>query len=346
MREPAPARTAFLLCFGGRFRARGLLALAMLALCPAACGGREERAAPNAGADAQTAAPVVEETAPEDARARNARLLAEAVAGPWRSPEERARDRWRRPGETLAFFGLEPDMTVVEAWPGGGWYTNIIAPYLKAGGGVYIAAGFDPARSAEAAAASARFSRAFADRPDVYGTVRVSVLGGASPLASPGEADMALTFRNVHNWLDQGVAPGVFAAFYEALTPGGVLGVVEHRAAPEAGDGESHGGYVTEKTVIGLAEAAGFVLEEASDVNANPADDRDHPFGVWTLPPVRRSAPAPGTEAPGFPSGFPRGKYDAIGESDRMTLRFRKPGGDGAAVETSTEDMMDEIVDE
>lgn len=241
------------------------------------------------------------------------------------------RDIHRHPKETLLFFGAEPSMTVVEAWPGGGWYANVIAPFLARGGGVYYAAGLDPKSSEQATAAVSAFAEKFDDNPSLYGTVRLSALGGDDPIAPDGSADMVLTFRNVHNWLVSGDAEENFKAFYAALKPGGVLGVVEHRANPDiSADEEGSSGYVREATVQALAEAAGFEFEAASEINANPHDTKDHPFGVWTLPPVRRSSAIRGVVDP----DLDRAKYDAIGESDRMTLRFRKPfAAEGALLE-------------
>ncbi|NWG91781.1 MAG: class I SAM-dependent methyltransferase, partial [Parvularculaceae bacterium] len=238
-----------------------------------------------------------------------------------RTPEEKARELWRHPKETLAFFGVEPTMTIVEVWPGAGWYAKILAPYLKSGGGVYHAAHFDPESDARAAAAVDQFRADFSDKT-VFGDVRVSALG-AGPIAPPESADVVLTFRNVHNWLASDDAEAHFRAFYAALKPGGVLGVVEHRANEDWDDEDGATGYVKESTVKALAEAAGFVFEASSEINANPRDTKDHPFGVWTLPPVRRSSASPGQPDP----TVDRAKYDAIGESDRMTLKFRKPHG-------------------
>lgn len=260
-----------------------------------------------------------DEAAPATETPPAAAMLDAAIAGDHRTAEEKARDAWRHPKETLAFFGVEPDMTVVEIWPGGGWYTKILAPYLASGGGVYIAAQRDPASSPRAAEAVQKFKDAYADTA-LYGDIRVSVLGDGAEVAPAGTADVVLTFRNVHNWMSAGEAEANFAAFYRALKPGGVLGVVEHRAREEAGDDVSSG-YVKGSTVKALAEGAGFVFVEASEINANPADTKDHPFGVWTLPPVRRSSESPGQEDP----ALDRAKYDAIGESDRMTLKFVKP---------------------
>lgn len=243
-------------------------------------------------------------------------LLDAAINGDQRPAEDKARDEWRHPKETLEFFGVKPDMTVVEIWPGGGWYTRILAPYLHSGGGAYYAAQVDPASNERAAAAVDRFKEAFGDK-DVYGDVHVTALG-AGDITPEGTADAVLTFRNVHNWLSGGTADANFAAFYKALKPGGVLGVVEHRA-DEAG--EDGAGYVKVSTVRKLAENAGFEFVAESEINANPADTKDHPFGVWTLAPVRRSSQSPGDA----PADFDRAKYDAIGESDRMTLKFVKP---------------------
>jgi predicted methyltransferase len=270
------------------------------------------------------------EEATEAAPLTATELLDAVIAGDHRTPEERARDQYRHPKETLLFFGLEPGMTVVEIWPGGGWYTNILAPFSKRGGGVYYAAGLDPAASERAAKAVADFEAKFVSNPDIYGDVKLTALGKGD-IAPPGTADIILTFRNVHNWLVAGTAEANFRAFYDALRPGGVLGVVEHRADPgstEADEGRS--GYVREATVKTLAEAAGFEFDSSSEINANPKDTKDHPFGVWTLPPVRRSSAVAGVEDP----DFDRAKYDAIGESDRMTLKFVKPlGAEGALLQ-------------
>ncbi len=246
-------------------------------------------------------------------------LLDAALKGTNRSDEDRARDAWRHPRETLRFFGVAPAMTVVEIWPGGGWYTRILAPYLKSGGGIYYAAQIDPAAGERAAAAVDRFRTDFA-AADVYGAVRITTLG-AGEIAPEDSADVILTFRNVHNWMSRGTAEENFKTFYRALKAGGVLGVVEHRADEGASDQDASSGYVKESTVKTIAEAAGFEFVESSEINANPNDTRDHPYGVWTLPPVRRSSPSPGQENP----NFDRAKYDAIGESDRMTLKFIKP---------------------
>ncbi len=288
---------------------------AVLSLGLAACGGGEETA------------PATEEAAPMDDAAR----LDAVLAGDHRSEEERARDEFRHPKETLQFFGLEPDMTVVEVYPGGGWYTQVIAPYLETGGGKLYAASFPAEGASERArAALDTFRTTYVENPDVYGDVEMTTLGEGHHIAPEGSADMVVTFRNIHSFMGRGIAEGTFEEFYRALKPGGVLGVVEHRAdgADVPRDGSS--GYVYTDDVVAMAEAAGFEFEDASEINANAADTKDHPFGVWTLPPVRRSAQINGEDDP----NFDRARYDAIGESDRMTLKFRKPiAADGALLE-------------
>ena len=255
----------------------------------------------------------------------------EAIAtGDHRAEAAKARDQYRHPVETLEFFGLEPDMTVVEIWPGGGWYTDIIAPYLATGDGTYYAAGFEIGDSERARNSFANFQEKLSD--DFYGTVEYTVLSAdAEGVAPDGTADMVLTFRNIHNWMNGGFADKAFADFYDALKPGGVLGVVEHRL-PEGReqDPRALSGYVSEATVIEMAENAGFTFVEASEVNANPADTADHPFGVWTLPPTLRAGNYGEEEDP----NFDKEPYREIGESDRMTLKFRKPAtADGALLE-------------
>jgi len=235
-----------------------------------------------------------------------------AVNAPGRTPENKLRDSWRHPAETLSFFGLKPGMTVVEVSPGGGWYTEILAPAVGPSGRVY-AAHTNPAASERAAAAVKRYQDKLEADP-VYKNVTVTVMGKDSyDIAPAGSADMVLTFRNVHSWMGPGFAQEAFNAFAKALKPGGVLGVVEHRL-PESGTQDPKGGsgYVKESEVIKMAEKAGFRLAARSEINANPADTANWPKGVWTLPP--NYAEGPETKA----------KYDAIGESDRMTLRFVK----------------------
>jgi predicted methyltransferase len=250
--------------------------------------------------------------------------LQQAVGGEWRDAAERSRDADRHPEEVLTFLGLEPGMTVVEISPGSGWYTRILAPYVNRSGGAFFAAGFDPNdESAYAQRGLTNFKTQFLDQPDIYGPIEVTVVGPTSEGVSPeASADLILTFRSAHNWVPSGYAEKVFADLYRALKPGGVLGVVDHRL-PEDVEAENgvRGGYIQESVVVALAETAGFVLEASSPVNANAADTADHPFGVWTLPPTGLTAGFGKSRDP----NFDRTRYDAIGESDRFTLRFRKP---------------------
>ena len=221
--------------------------------------------------------------------------LAAAVSGAWRNPDNVARDGYRHPRETLQFFGVMPDDTVIEITPGGGWYAEILAPYLREDG-QYVAAVVDPMALPEG-------------RGRDY---QANSKAGLETLFA-GSADAVLTFRNVHNWRSNGQAEGMFQGFFDVLKPGGVLGVVEHRAAADV-PADDRSGYVGQAQVVAMAQAAGFVLDASSEVNANPRDTKDHPNGVWTLPPGNRH------------EDTDRAKYQAIGESDRMTLRFRKPG--------------------
>lgn len=244
--------------------------------------------------------------------------LDEVLAGPQRSAENRARDGYRHPSETLAFFGLKPDQHVVEVWPGSGWYAEVLAPYLRESG-QYVAAGFvtDGAEAPEwRIDMMKKLEARFAADPATFGKPVITQLGLPSAwIAAPaGSADLVLTFRNVHNWLKGGFEAQMFKAFYAALKPGGTLGVVEHRARPGTSiEKMKSSGYVTEALVIELATAAGFQLKGKSEINANTKDTTDHPEGVWTLPPTLRLGDKD------------RDKYLAIGESDRMTLRFVKP---------------------
>ena len=256
-------------------------------------------------------------------KAKAGMSLQEAVAGAWRSPADRARDPWRHPVESLEFWGLKPGQTVVEFWPGAGWYTDILAPYLAANKGRLIAANLEPTDPASTEIVEAYRARLKA-KPKLYGDVEITAFGATSgPVAPAGSADLVLFLRNLHNWMAAGIAEKAFRDAFAALKPGGVLGVEEHRAAPGGvQDVLAPDGYVQEAFAVRLAQEAGFVLDKASEINANPKDDRDHPFGVWTLPPVRLTAPR---GEPADPA-FDRAPYDAIGESDRMTLRFVKPG--------------------
>jgi predicted methyltransferase len=295
-----------------------LLALALLAGCsPAPADSQEAVTEPAAEPAAESA---TEAPAPESA-------LEAALASDVRSPEEKARDVWRHPKETLEFLGVEADDTVVEIWPGGGWYTNILAPWLASGGGNLVAALFDPSgiedaeRVARIETNNENFKSNYTDPK--FGTITYSGFSANSgPLTEPGTADVVLTFRNIHNWMSGGYEQKFFDDAYAALKPGGVLGVVEHRLPSTAvQDPKAPSGYVHEDYVKTLATNAGFQFDGSSEINANPADTADHPYGVWTLPPVSNQ-PKEGEEAP---EGWDPEAYKTIGESDRMTLKFIKP---------------------
>ena len=242
--------------------------------------------------------------------------LKNILNGDHRSAENKARDQYRHPVETLSFFGVKPDMIVIEIFPGGGWYTEILAPLLKDHGS-YYAAGNDPDSVSRYSRESAkRFKEKMKSNNAVYGNVNIAILAPPekTAIAPPGSADMVLTFRNIHNWMNAGYADEVFNAMYRALKPGGVLGVVEHRGNPRIPqDPEAKSGYVNQDYAIRLAEKAGFKFVASSEVNANPQDAKDYPKGVWTLPPTLRL------------KNEDRDKYLRIGESDRFTLKFVKP---------------------
>lgn len=244
--------------------------------------------------------------------------LAMMLDNPARSDANKARDPYRRPLETLAFFGVRDDMTVVEIWPGGGWYSEILAPYLQDNGQFY-AAHFPTSETREGYIAS---RQRYADRianDAAFSAVQLTEFSPveATVIAPAGSADVVLTFRNVHNWYmaagDEGLQ-NAFQQFYTALKPGGILGVVDHRLPEDRPDEQmASSGYVKQSLVLKHAQAAGFVLVDSSEINANPLDTADHPRGVWTLPPSLRL----GDEE--------REKYLAIGESDRFTLKLMKP---------------------
>ena len=253
------------------------------------------------------------------------KALAEAVSGSWRTPANVQRDVWRKPVDALTFWGLKPGMAVLELSPGGGWWTEILAPYARLTKGTYAATAADlsnPDLSQGARDARAQFEKRFSDQ-SVYGPITYVNFGPKSQgLGAPNSVDFVLNGRNFHNWMANGMLDKVMAESFAVLKSGGVLAIEEHRNAPGTEqDPKAQSGYVTEAFVIAAAERAGFKLAARSDLYANPKDDRDHPFGVWTLPPVRRTAPAGQPANPSFDSS----PYDAIGESDRMALRFVKP---------------------
>ncbi|TAJ70107.1 MAG: methyltransferase domain-containing protein [Phenylobacterium sp.] len=263
-------------------------------------------------------------TAAIPAQANDAKLQA-AVAGAQRAPENKARDAARHPAETLTFWGLKPKQTVIELSPGGGYWTEILAPYAKATGGTYVATAADldnPKLSEGAKKGRAAFEAKYGDTAK-YGPIKYVNFGPVSgPLGPPASADLVITARNVHNWMMNGSLDKVLKDAHAVLKPGGVLAVEEHRADPKPELPGVSNGYVSTATVIAAAEKAGFKLADKSEVNANPKDTKDHPFGVWTLPPSRWTTAG----GQGSDPAFDRAKYDAIGESDRMTLRFVKAG--------------------
>lgn len=297
----------------------------------AASHAAADAAAHSAAHSAATASSAATETAAAAAHAGNAvkdsaaqaaaiaatsKEVAAAAIAPDRSSEHIARNVYRHPVETLAFFGLTDDMTVIEALPGELWYTEILAPVLRDDGKL-VAASFD--LEAEGIVdyqkkAHALLVDRIANEPAVFGKVGLAKLSPPDhiDLGPPGSADMVVTFRSTHGWKNGGVADPVYKAFFDVLKPGGVLGIEQHRAGPKT-NLEAFSGYVPEEVVIAIAERAGFVLEARSEINANPKDTADHSAGVWTLPPTLRLG------------DVDREKYLAIGESDRMTLRFRKP---------------------
>ena len=273
---------------------------------------------------AAVTAPLAAQPAPEAPKpaAEQASPLAAALAAPTRTPANVARDKYRHPAETLTFFGLQPGQNVVELWPGGGWYTEVLAPVLHERGKLYVAQyGSKPPfpyqqREMDTLAAKMRAN------PDLYRVVTPTALNfftNELAIAPPGSVDLVLTFRNVHNWFEEGYGPPnaaelAFKAMFAALKPGGMLGVVDHRwPDPKTEDPTARNGYVSEQRVIELAEAAGFELAGRSEVNRNPRDTHDYPEGVWTLPPDLALGDRD------------RDKYVAIGESDRFTLKFVKP---------------------
>jgi predicted methyltransferase len=239
------------------------------------------------------------------------------VKSPHRVPEHAARDKYRHPVETLTFFGIEPNMTVLEAGAGTGWYSDILGP-LVAKKGKLIIATLDPDAPLESFAPiiGLRVKLFMARAPEIFGNAKMTIIDPPKKLklGEPGSVDMVLVFREMHNWVRWEYFPEYVKAIHEVLKPGGVLGVVQHRAKPDAKvEDSANNGYVPEEWLIKQLEAAGFKLEARSEVNANPKDTKDYEEGVWTLPPGYRLGETD------------RAKYEAIGESDRMTLKFVKP---------------------
>jgi predicted methyltransferase len=281
-----------------------IIAISLFILLCAGCSSASQQA-PGANEPEPAAQPTA---APEPTAAAAQPDIATILAGSHRSADNRARDAHRHPAETLAFFGVQPTHTVVELWPGRGWYTEVLAPLLRERGKLV------------AAAPTGNYLQPYKDflasRPDLYDRVQLVEVTPPQTLSlgPDNSADVVLTFRNLHGWVGNGYAAEVHAAIFRVLKPGGVYGVVDHRAptgtTPEQ---TKKSGYVPEDVAIQLATAAGFVLDARSEINANPKDTKDYPEGVWTLPPSLRLG------------DVDRDKYAAIGESDRFTLRFRKP---------------------
>lgn len=271
----------------------------------------------NQAAVNQQSQPEAKDTADKQRNSTGSKLVS-IIEGEHRSEQNKARNQYRHPAETLKFFGIRPGMTVVEVSPGGGWYTEILAPWLGQDGKLY-AAHFDPDSEVEYYRNSVKgFQDKLAANPDLYSNIELTVFDpkSSNPIAPANSADAVVTFRNVHNWMRGGreEALNAFKLMHDALKPGGVLGVVEHRLSTSLKqDEKASSGYMHEKFVIDLAEEAGFKLLERSQINANPKDTTNHPKGVWTLPPSLRL----GEEN--------REQYLEIGESDRMTLKFVKP---------------------
>ena len=248
-------------------------------------------------------------------RETTARALDGVLAGSQRTVADRARDRYRHPKETLLFFGIRPQTRVLQSWPESGWYTKIIAPLVSAQGQYYAGVISPDPKSRFIQARLANYQRLLASRPDLYGRVKVVTfpLDGRD-VVPPGSVDMVLSFRDLHEWMSLGDAQQALVTVYRALAPGGVFGVVDNRGDPALPqDPRAKNGYVRQDYAIRLIESAGFRLVATSEVNANPRDTKNYPCGVWALPPEYRLG------------NIDRARYEAIGESDRFTLKFVKP---------------------
>ena len=282
--------------------------LIRLARCTAAVAlGVWFGAYPAATAAATTAAPAAAVPAAADP------TLQAAAADPGRSSNFTARDKVRHPVEELTFFGIAPSMTVVELWPGGGYWTEILGRYLANGGTYYVA--LPPPGDAEEDKSIERWRARMAGQKDKLGTIHETTLGaGHFDIAPPGSADLVLTFRNLHNWMDGGYAEAALAACFKALKPGGILGIEEHRGRTDKPqDPKAADGYVRQDYTIAIAKKVGFVQVTSSEINANPKDTKDYVDGVWTLPPTLSQGDKD------------RARYMAIGEADNFVMTFRKP---------------------
>lgn len=253
---------------------------------------------------------------------KSVKTIEQAVAGEWRPAEAKGRDTVRHPVAALSFWGLEPGMAILEVQPGGGWWTEILAPYARLNKGEFYATAADldnPELSEAARKGRADFAAKYANEA-VYGKVNLVNWGTKSAPLPANKFDFVLLARVFHGWVRQNIVEASLKKIYDGTKPGGVIAIEQHRA-PKGQDPSVWNGYVDEAYLIAQVEKAGFKFQEKSEINANPKDTKDHPFGVWTLPPTRR------TSADGQPENpsFDHSKYDAIGESDRMTLRFVKP---------------------
>jgi predicted methyltransferase len=248
-------------------------------------------------------------------REATAQALDNILADPHRPEADRARDRYRHPKDTLLFFGIRPEMTVLEVWPEPGWYTDIIAPLVRDRGKYYAAVMEPDPASQFVTGRLASFRSKLAADPTLYGNATIVTFPAhGGDVVPPGSIDLVVTFRNIHNWMSEGTASDAFATIFKALKPGGMLGVVDHRGSPGVPqDPKAKSGYVSEEYAIKLIEAQGFRLLGTSEINANPKDTKDYEQGVWTLPPTFRLGDKD------------RDKYTEIGESDRFTLKFEKP---------------------
>jgi predicted methyltransferase len=293
------------------------LTVALVACSPQESASTPAAAPPPPAAAAPADQPATQ-TPPQSAADLTAAKLDRVLAGDWRSEKNKARDQYRHPKQTLEFFGVKVTDTVIEITPGGGWYTEVLAPLLQ-GSGHYIAAITKPNKPAgEAAEDKSALQKMLEGNAATFGEAKTIEFDPKAPsLGEPGSADTVVTFRNVHNWVMADTAPLMFKAFFDVLKPGGTLGVVDHRAAAGADlEKIKKSGYLPQDYVIKLATEAGFKLVSQSEINANPKDTKDYEKGVWTLPPTLELGDKD------------KDKYLAIGESDRMTLKFQKPKGD------------------
>lgn len=292
-------------------------ALSVIALALSACG---QAPAPDAAVPPppKVADQPANPPPPQSAQQMFDAKIDTVLAGNWREEANKARDQYRHPKQTLEFFGLKPGMSLIEITPGGGWYAEVLAPLMKDDGSYTAAIQIPKKSEGEVAQDKSALEKMFAADAAQYGDAKVIQYDPTAPnFGAPNSTDMVVTFRNAHNWAEAGTASAMFKAFFDVLKPGGVLGVTDHRAAPGADlEKIKRFGYLPEDYVIKLATDAGFKLDAKSEINANPKDTKDYPKGVWTLPPILTLGDKD------------KDKYLAIGESDRMTLRFVKPKSD------------------